>query len=1177
MPGTESGSASTTSCALCGGPIPSWAPAGHCPACLLNFGSSFGDVAAPDDELFDPVQLRRCGDYELLEEVARGGMGVVYRARQLSLGREVAVKMILAGELATAESVQRFRNEAAAAARLDHPHIVSVYEIGEHETQHFFSMRLVPGGRNIATWAKALARRAEEIAAMMAKVSRAVAFAHERGVLHRDLKPSNILVDENGEPQVTDFGLAKLVNENDSALTLSAAMLGSPSYMAPEQADGRHRDVTTVTDVYGLGAVLYELLAGRPPFIGASPLATARLVVEQMPAPLPNVARDLATICLKCLAKEPAQRYSSARALAEDLERFASGQSIRARPVSAPEALWRWARRRPKIAALLGALALAFVLGFGGVMWQWRRAEAARVDQQRALDHLHWNEIVRQVGAGEAPVALAQLAALLRKIPAHWQAAMLAMSIVDQQPFPRLAGPPVQPEGKLATPPCLAPDGSWFAAAGQDQTVRAWDTATGRERARFKLAAAASALAVSDGPFALAIATRDGRIEVRAAADTSPIALVRTGRQVVERLRFSADGSHLLARSSDLAEVWKCSAADPSPVAFPLEGGVRDAAISADGSKVFVWNGKRAAVFATASNQALFQVTAEESFRHGALAAEGKQIALIDGRFTVRTWEYDSGAKGCVIDSSPSAAMLVALNATGSRLTLETHDNSLGVYETGSGFKISPPMLHLYQPTTLVGSPDGKRTASSGRDGRVLVWDAATGGPLLNAIRFNTDSPASVDTSRDGRTVLLLPQSLRDRPATLSVWRESRTRAAQLQRFENQEDIAASRISPDGRLGCLSLSPIYRAFVYDPATGRAVLEAPTKGDVYVHLFSPDMRRYYALTVNGWLHGWSLETGQPLWPATHQPGLVRPAEISPDGTRIIAGHNDGHIRISDTATGTLVRTLDHPGEVKVLRFAPDRSGRFLSASTDRRAHVWDLQTGQQLSTFPGHTDTIIAGAWSPDGRFVATASYDGTARVWEAATGRPMSPPMPHSTWLAHLEFSPDGALLATSCRDGTVRFWHPLTGAPASRPLVQASTPDTVRFTADGKCLLVRDHLGFSFWDTARGEQVTVHYPGIYGGVGMDAEPYRAILSPDGTRVHLGSWMREGALWTIPQPRDPVPPWFPDFLESLALLRVGAAGALEVIPGDGTLRLKKALSGKREGDYYADWARRILE
>ena len=309
-------------CPVCGNPFATGELEGQCPHCLLNLASNFGlltEMAGMED-LLGPLQVRRFGDFELLEEIARGGMGIVYRARQISLRREVAIKMILAGELASAESVQRFRNEAAAAARLDHPHIVAVYEIGEYETLQFFSMRLVAGKRHIAAWARSLTPPAgNEIAVMMAKVARAVAFAHERGVLHRDLKPSNILVDEKGEPQVTDFGLAKLVSERESGLTLSATMLGSPSYMAPEQADGRPGDVTTATDVYGLGAVLYELLAGRPPFMGPSPLATARLVVEEPPAPLPAVPRDLSTICLKCLAKEPAQRYAGAHAVAEDL------------------------------------------------------------------------------------------------------------------------------------------------------------------------------------------------------------------------------------------------------------------------------------------------------------------------------------------------------------------------------------------------------------------------------------------------------------------------------------------------------------------------------------------------------------------------------------------------------------------------------------------------------------------------------------------------------------------------------------------------------------------------------------------------------------------------------------------------------------------------------------------
>lgn len=1169
-------------CGVCGTPMLTGAIGEQCAHCLLSLAASC-DVESGlrgDEALLDATQARCIGDYELLEEIARGGMGVVYRARQLSLGREVALKMILAGELATSESVQRFRNEAATAARLDHPNIVSVYEIGELDMQHFFSMRLVLGKRNIAMWAKSLPGspelRARSIAAMMAKVAHAVAFAHERGVLHRDLKPSNILVDDQDEPQVTDFGLAKLVNEQDSSLTLSAVMLGSPSYMAPEQADGRHDDVTTLTDVYGLGAVLYELLAGRPPFAGPTPLATAKKVLEQMPAPLARTPADLATICLKCLAKEPAQRYTSAHDLARDLERFSQGEPIHARPVTAPEAVWRWARRSPKIAALLTVVVLLFVTGFAGVTWQWRRADAAREEQRKALDHLRWMETARQAGTDEAPVSLARLATLLRENPARWQAAMLAMSMLDQRAFPMLAGPPVLPEVKLVTPPRLAPDGSWFAAACEDKTLRMWDAATGRERGRVVLESPVTAVAVTQG--ALAVATEEGRISVRPVLGGAATVLQRAGAGAPSELVFSDDGSCLIARLETGVEVLRCSAPEDVPRFLALEGGALGAAASADGKRVLVWNKARAAVWDSASGgEPLLQVTAQSGFGRGSLAAEGGRMALIDGPYLARIWDVDGGVQLPVLESGLASWRFLALNAAGTRLTLAGSTNEIEVRDTTSGLTVSPPMRHLYYPYSLAVSTDGTRTVSFGNDGRACVWDADTGRSVMSAIWLKTHATATIDISHDGSVILIHPARILDGPEPVMVWRATRTNPARHQRVEGQRSFNSNRISPDGQLGCLGLTPDNRAYVYELATGRVLLDATTNGAVSVHLFSPDMRRYYALTANGWHYGWDLATGAPLWPPGWQPGKIRPGEISPDGTCLLAGHNDGRIRIYDSATGDLVRTLEHPGEIKVLRFAPDESGRFLTASTDGVAHVWDLGTGKKLGTFTGHTHTIIAGAWSPDSRFIATASYDQTARVWEAATGRMIGRPMPHLAWLSHLEFSPDGRLLATACRDGTVRLWHSLTGAPASPPLPQGSTAETVRFTRDGACFFVRDHLGFCFWDTENAEPVTLHYPEpIAGGLGMDAESWRALLSADGTWVHLGYSMNEGVLWTIAQPREAVPNWFPDLLESLALMRAGATGETRVIPGQGLLEIQERLADRQEAGYYAEWARRVL-
>ena len=363
MTSTESNRAS---CAGCGAAIPPDAPFGQCPRCVLALGCGMMTTGQPDWELLDASQVRRFGDYELLEELARGGMGVVYRARQISLGREVALKMILAGELATPEAVQRFRNEARAAAQLDHPNIVPVYEIGEHETQHYFSMRLVPGRRNIATWAKALelppTARATRIAALMAKVARAVAFAHEHGVLHRDLKPSNILVDDQGEPCVVDFGIARPLG-GDTDLTHTGQMVGTPRYMAPEQVRGEHRTLTPAADTYSLGAILYELLAGRKIFDGADMLTLLRQVTESAPAPLRLADGDLENIVLHCLEKSPAARYASASELADDLERWLRRDPVLARAAGAGTRVVRWVRRRPASAALVAvSLAVALTL-----------------------------------------------------------------------------------------------------------------------------------------------------------------------------------------------------------------------------------------------------------------------------------------------------------------------------------------------------------------------------------------------------------------------------------------------------------------------------------------------------------------------------------------------------------------------------------------------------------------------------------------------------------------------------------------------------------------------------------------------------------------------------------------------------------------------------------------------
>jgi len=403
-------------CPSCGAPLPADAPAGLCPVCLLKTDSAAtsptkGPAGGPAPTLtvkpltqrasaepastltISPAAFARVhyfGDYELLEEIARGGMGVVWKARQSSLNRIVALKMILAGKLASEAEVQRFRREAEAAANLQHPNIVAIHEVGEHEGQHYYSMDYVEGrdlGALVRESGPLPPARAAECVKTLAE---AVHFAHQRGTLHRDLKPQNVLIDAAGVPRITDFGLAKFI-ERDESLTQTGAAMGSPSYMPPEQAAGHLDQVGPHSDVYSLGAVLYELLTGRPPFRAETPVATMRQVMDSEPAAPRKLNAalppDLETICLKCLEKNPARRYHSARALAEELGRFLNHEPIQAIPVSAVRKAETWLRRHPwKLVAAASSISMVLM---GLLYWQFERGKLLenRLLADQALRH----------------------------------------------------------------------------------------------------------------------------------------------------------------------------------------------------------------------------------------------------------------------------------------------------------------------------------------------------------------------------------------------------------------------------------------------------------------------------------------------------------------------------------------------------------------------------------------------------------------------------------------------------------------------------------------------------------------------------------------------------------------------------------------------------------------------
>ncbi len=486
----------------------------------------------------------RIGPYRVIRVLGQGGMGVVYLAEQAALKRLVALKVIRHGVNATPAEVARFRAEAEAVARLQHPNIVQIHEVGEQDGVYYLVLEYVDGG-SLDRQLAGTPREPRSTAGMIETLARAVHHAHGRGILHRDLKPANVLLDAQGQPKVTDFGMAKSL-QGDSGLTASGQVLGTPSYIAPEQASGKHGEITPAVDVYGLGALLYEMLTGRPPFKGATPLSTLEQVMSQEPvAPSRfqrHIPRDLETICLKCLEKQPSRRYATAEALADDLGRFLSGRPIAARPVGAWGRARKWARRRPIEACLTAAVLVVAVLGLSGIVWQWRNALAQRDTARQELYRANL------VAAAAGPAIAQQLGR-----PADPRDGARAVSPVGMAPLPQPARQGVSSPDRATRVPSEA----WLSAptaAGSSPSPRTTRCACGSRRPAERSPWPGGSRAnpsmrwhsVPDGR-RLASGGVDGSVLVWDAQTGAPLGVWRGHAGPVEVLAFSPDGRRLVS------------------------------------------------------------------------------------------------------------------------------------------------------------------------------------------------------------------------------------------------------------------------------------------------------------------------------------------------------------------------------------------------------------------------------------------------------------------------------------------------------------------------------------------------------------------------------------------------------------------------------------------------------
>lgn len=1015
-----------TSCSQCGVEITDPSKGNVCARCLvqlgldLNYagaesiGTAPGKVSLDDSAELNAAPLTRgqqFGEFEVLSTIGRGGMGMVYRAWQRKLNRIVALKTIMPDLVGSEEMVERFRSEARAAAALRHPNIVGIFDTGEIEGRLYIAMEFVEG-QNLSSLAREQPLPSRRAAQYLRQISLAVDYAHRRGVLHRDLKPSNVLIDAEDQPRILDFGLAKLL-ATDSELTRTGQVLGSPSFMPPEQASVRRGKPGPHSDVYALGATLYCLLTARPPFQAETASDTVERLLYYGPVPPrelnASIPRDLETICLKCLEKEPAHRYSSAAAVAHDLECFLNNRPIRARPVSAPEKLWRWARRNPVLASLGAAVGLlTAAVTIGGPIARYR------INAERVLAQTNATELRRNLYAADLKLAAKQLAdgyyGRARGLLDHYRPAPGQNDVrgwewgVLRSQCPNQALTNLDPIPSPVFSMDVSHDGAYLAVAGEGHSVRVYSTNEFKKVADL----------VPPGEYDIT--------EVHFAHHENLLAF--------QRFRINSPGSRVVFWDVDAGHA-------RTNLDYPRAVGPCE----------------------FASNDKTFMMA----------AGEPHAVVLLD----LHSWKF---GEPFALHSRSDFSVAVAgidcfYSPDGKSIFTSQADGLVRVFNPETGKEKLHFKAHNEGITALAISPDGKILASAaGVTEKVIkLWDAGTGEPLGELrghgryVHYLAFSP---------RTNLLASASADE---TIRIW-DVATRTERRTLLGHNDEVTRLAWSPDGRY-LYSGAHNGEIYVWDlesppPEPNPLTLAA---GVCYFDA-SPDGSKVAAVRTNGAVCLCDLSRNGAITRVTPLGTANIRAYFSDDGTRLFAVNDNGEIRVWDNDASTVVTNVQVTDSTpqfvlqlprnRLLVFDQNHTVRLwseangtekswtsdggtllgvgVSADGSRLAEVetWKhirilgLPEYQEEGSFQGQdmpglvTPTNgLPVALSPSGRVLALANAAGTLILWDVEKQRPIAKPSGDVTRVRAIAFSADGKRLATSGNTAhAVKVWDPKTG-----------------------------------------------------------------------------------------------------------------------------------------------------